>query len=217
MILRKFPILTILIIAIALGGIVPVSHAENSLNQTNSSGPYYITIDPIGDHTIGDVFFINGTTNLPVTEKLEGGIATTIFFTGMPHSQVNYPGAILPDIPIVSTPSGTNRWSVNVTDVVVTNLNDQPGRWSPYVVTIQSKENSSIEAHQQEFSLLPATNATPTTALQTTIQSPSTVQTTTSAVPVLPTTRSSPLPVALPIAVIAAIAIVRSIYGKKRD
>jgi hypothetical protein len=215
----------LIVVMVILVGCIPVAGAENTTgadNLTNqtliataSSETPFITIDPIGNHTIGDVFFINGTTSLSVTENLTGGIRTTAYIMAMKSSHINYPSAILPDISIVSTPSGTNRWSVNVTDVVVTNLNDQP-EWSPYVVVVRSKENSSIEAYQ-EFSLLPATNATPVTALQTTIQRPSPVQPTTSAVTVLPTTRSSPLPVALPIAILAAIVILRSSFRKKGE
>jgi len=85
---------------------------------------------------IGDMFFINGTTNLPVTDKLEGDIWTTIIVP-VDKTGGDYPHAILPDIPIVSTPSGTNRWSVNVTDVVI---NELPSHWSPYIVTVQSKK-----------------------------------------------------------------------------
>jgi hypothetical protein len=30
----------------------------------------FITIDPSGNHSIGDVFFINGTTNLPANDTI---------------------------------------------------------------------------------------------------------------------------------------------------
>ena len=213
----------LIVVMVILVGCIPVAGAETStggdnlinLTVTSTSDPTapFISIDPIGNHTIGDVFFINGTTNLPVSENLEVEIVTTLFIPGMESADETYPGADFLDIPIVSTQSGANRWSVNVTDIVI--INDLPSRWSPYVVIVQSKENSSVKAPQQEFSLLPATNATPTTALQTTIQSPSPVLPTTSAVPLPPTTQSFPLPVAMPIAILAAVVIMRSSFRKK--
>jgi hypothetical protein len=41
----------------------------------------YIIINPIGNHTVGDVFEINGTTNLGVNSKIKGysTILTTNF------------------------------------------------------------------------------------------------------------------------------------------
>jgi len=172
----------------------------------------FITIDPIRNHTVGDVFFINGTTNLPVSEKLIGVIQTTTFIPGG-KSGVEYPSAILDDIPIISMNSGTNGWSVNGTEVVVKNL---PNGWSPYVVVISSKKNSSVFA-AQEFILLPATNATPSSNLQTIIQSSSNIRPTTSAATVLSTTQSSSLPIALPIVVLAAIVFLTAINRKKRE
>jgi len=122
---------------------VPLASADDP-NGTPDTTPF-ITIDPIGDYVIGDIFFINGTTNLPVSEKLEGTIDTTIFIPG-DKSGTNYPSAFLPDIPLVSTSSGTNKWSVNVTDIAV---NELPVGFSPYIVTVVSKENSSISAYRE--------------------------------------------------------------------
>jgi len=55
--------------------IVPVA-AELKSTQTDdgktliSNGTYWILWDPIGDHIVGDQFFINGTTNLSAGTKL---------------------------------------------------------------------------------------------------------------------------------------------------
>jgi hypothetical protein len=132
--------------------IVPLASANDS-NGTPDTIPF-ITIDPIGGYVIGDIFFINGTTNLPVSEKLDGTIRTTIFIPG-DKSGTDYPGAFLPDIPIVSTSSGTNKWSVNVTDIAV---NELPVGFSPYVVTVASKDYSSVSAYQ-EFSISAPANS----------------------------------------------------------
>jgi len=64
----------VLLILVALA-IVPVTGESQNITPTNpvtaSSDPqYFITIDPIGNHNVTDVFFVNGTTNLPVGDTL---------------------------------------------------------------------------------------------------------------------------------------------------
>jgi hypothetical protein len=86
----------------------------------------FITIDPIGNHSIGDVFFINGTTNLPVGENLSMTI-TELYANNHTEAQFapEYPNGneffdIINNIPITSVASGTsgtNYWSENVTDI----------------------------------------------------------------------------------------------------
>lgn len=133
----------------------------------------FITMDHVDNYTMGDVFFINGTTNLPVTETLRVTITTMTYYLAEKNSPpVNYPGVVLPDVPIVSTPSGANRWSVNVTDLVISNLNAQP-QWEPYGVYVFSNNESLFISAAQEFYILPATNTSPVTVSQTTIQNPS--------------------------------------------
>ena len=56
--------LAILIVTIFF---VPLTSADNA-NEIPNTTPFII-IDPIGNHTVGDVFFINGTTNLPANRK----------------------------------------------------------------------------------------------------------------------------------------------------
>jgi hypothetical protein len=133
--------LAILLVVIIIS---PAAYAENT-NVTPVSTKF-ITIDPIGKYVIGDVLFINGTTNLPVSEKLKGTITTTIFIPAGKYEQY-YPGAFLSDIPIAPTPTGPNRWSVNVTDLVI---NELPTWWSPYLVSIcpSSGDTSAVCASQ---------------------------------------------------------------------
>lgn len=45
----------------------------------------FITMDPIENHSIGDVFFINGTTNLPVSDNL------TITIVYLPYIRQTHP------------------------------------------------------------------------------------------------------------------------------
>jgi hypothetical protein len=110
--------ISILVIVI-LAGCLSVS-AENTTGgntltnliatSTVSPGTSYITIDPIGNHTIGEVFFIHGTTNLPASlESLEIQIGT---------ANVN-PGGWGPsfhsNVSIQPGENGVNHWSCNAT------------------------------------------------------------------------------------------------------
>jgi hypothetical protein len=144
-------ILAILLVAII---ITPLASADNpNITQNNAS---YVTIDPVESYVIGDIFFINGTTNLPVTEKLVGTITTTIFTTG-DKSGTNYPYAILPDIPITSTSSGINQWSVNGTDIAI---NELPVGWSPYIISVcPSSDDTSPECAYQTFNISAPANS----------------------------------------------------------
>jgi hypothetical protein len=127
------------------------------MNTTLANEPPLITIDPIENHTIGDIIFITGTTNLPVTNNLmmniySSSIACPVAGNGENPNPENCekniaqtPGiSIIPDLP------GSNMWSINATDTV----KDFDINESPYLIQIQSEENISIAADQQ-FNLLP--------------------------------------------------------------
>jgi len=191
---------------------MPIASAENpygessianlTTNSTMSPAALFITIDPIGDHTIGDIFFVNGTTNLPSTQKL------TIFFQrydnfGGPHGK-NTPSRLLagPEISIVSTPQ-VNRWSVNITELAANLTNTE------YVVWISSPDVGASDV----FTLYPANHVTitnvPPSILQTTTQSHLPSQFAMNSATTIPSTQSSSLSFALPIALLAAIVILR--------
>jgi len=177
--------------------IVSISMADAATSQAP-----FITIAPIGNYTVGNVLYINGTTNLPVNATLSVFIYTSYYhpeYRGPP-----VPGYRLPNISIVSTPSGINLWSVNVTDIGVSEL---PAEWSPYILVVRNN-NDSVSAGQY-LTVLPAPNATQI-ILTTSHPELSPVRT------ILTTTQSSPLSMALPLVGIAALAIVRSPYRRKR-
>jgi len=196
--------------------------------QVTSTSPSpaepFLTFDPIGNHTIGDVFFINGTTNLPVFEHLTMDIVSYKYIerTHMKFDLGPSPdeSAYIPVISISSDLSGTNRWSVNVTDTV------KKLESGEYIVDIYSQINFSCNTAgcnipkadtMQIFMLLPANNDTPLNVLQTTVQNPSPIQPTTSATILPPTKQIIPLPLALPIAGLVMMGILRYIQGKKRE
>ena len=248
MISKRFIFFSVFIAAVIIILIVPTVSAEdipsvtdlnnyaNNMSPTStesSTGPF-ITFDPIGNHTIGDVFFINGTTNLPVSENLTMEIVDFWWFFGRKtKSAPEHPG---PDayqsksnIPVISEASATpglnpwasrNRWFVNVTDI------GKELNGAVYLVEVFSPSHLPCDTPGcanpdafafQVFALLPENNSTPSTTLQTIVQSPSLVQPTTSIVTVSPTKKVVPLPLVLPITVLVMMTILGSIYGKKRD
>jgi hypothetical protein len=194
-----------IIVMVILAGCIPVACAENTVNQTNASEPYYITIAPIGNVTQGDVFIIHGITNLPSTEVIRGFIIPFYFMTGV---RVDKPFVYLGNISVISTPSGVNLWSVNVTD----HWGDLPINWSPYQVGIDYKGNLSA---LQNFTVLPPTNTTRTSTLATTTSTQIPVQT--SVISTSAPTQSSPVTPTLPIVAIATFAGILLVFRKKGD
>jgi hypothetical protein len=99
-------VLTIFILlnnpVIAAGNISSVN--SSSVNRT------FITIDPIGNHSVGETFAVEGTTNLPLTGNVSVDIrSSTINRTSNSRSFDSYTL-----IPVMSGQNGTNRWSTSV-------------------------------------------------------------------------------------------------------
>ncbi len=195
--MKKF-LIGIIFLAILAG--VPVANA-------GSSQAPFVTIDPIGNYTLGNMLYINGTTNLPVNDTLTVLVSPDYYVPG-PFGPPEYVYHRWTNISIVSTPSGKNRWSVNATDISVSGL---PTEWSPYLVSVRDTSDSVYAA--QDITVLPAPNVTQT-PVQTGV--PPTSPHIQSPIQTNPTiTQSSPLPLALPIAVLAAMAIMRSFRRRK--
>lgn len=217
---------------------IPLASAENvttGINYTNltantavdPSEPFII-IDPIGDHVIGDVFFINGTTNIPNCENFSMDIADvqtygrtsmkSWVFTAIPGKYVS-----IPYISIVPDSTGTNRWSVNVTDVV-RELNASKYMvdvWSEINMSYNNSDCSNVKEASMEFLTLYSANSTIIinhSTTQTPVQHFLNVTQSPSGLGSLRTvTPSSPMSVALPIVTIAAIVLLKFIRMKKRD
>jgi hypothetical protein len=93
--------------------------AGTDTDATISPAPApFIKIDPVGNHTVGDVFFINGTTNLAASDNSlsldiswadfnPGGFGTSFYMS---------------DVSIQPGEPGINRWSAEVV----------PSRWEMY-------------------------------------------------------------------------------------
>ncbi len=214
-----------IILIVFLIGCVPVASIENGYRGSDlangtstitiSPADLYITIDPIGNHTLGDIFFINGTTNLPVNVTkplyLSLDISTA---NGTPDRSGSFYisiGKIQPG------ENGVNIWSINTTttrwatilgpDKIVSD-NVTPGK---YVASVYSHNPYSYAEVSQSFFILASVNEEILNQTSTSIQ-PSTSQT---AEPIK--RQSSPLSLVLPIVVLSALAILRHICGKNRD
>ena len=184
------------------------------VDAATSQSPF-ITIDPIGNHAIGDVFFINGTTNLPVTENLSIIIQNFRVSSSKNSPDRSYPVIHIDNIPVIPeviVNSEENGWSANVSESVKQLVS---GNYVVYVYA--SQENNIVTS--QIITLLPEKNATlanpQTTSFTTPLPSFTPIQTTSETPTLSLTTPSSPLLTALPIAVIAAMAIARSLRRKK--
>jgi hypothetical protein len=97
-------------LAIIVMVIAPVSAYDNGSIPTLTPVPspashYYIYLDSLGNQSVGDVFFINGTTNLPPGENL------TVM---MVHSDNHLSSYFVSDVPIQPGKNGTNFWSCNI-------------------------------------------------------------------------------------------------------
>ena len=194
-----------------MAAVVPVATAGN-ITLTISSGTPFITINPIGNHSINEVLLIHGTTNLPVSnDSIHFWTASESF------TPAGWGSRFDSNISIQPGENGVNFWSVNATtDRWITFPGPVPDAVpDEYVAAVWFNQDSNVSASQLFF-LLPSENIIPNQTIVTIpTQSSPMIHPTTSAAP-LPTTQSSPLPIALPIAVIAAITIVRSLYWSKR-
>jgi hypothetical protein len=70
----------------------------------------YIIINPIGNHTVGDVFEINGTTNLDVDAKIDVGIRERLSSRG----DSDNPSGLHGRVTLQKNPCGPNFWSYSV-------------------------------------------------------------------------------------------------------
>ena len=228
-----------LIIGMSIPIVVAASIAGNnvttSLNQTNASEFYFITIDPIGDHAVGEVFFINGTTNLPIGESLSLEIMELYANNHTrPQFAPEYPIRHeffdeIANIPITSNASktlGTNEWSENVTDIFAKAENDNysievfPSN-DNYKKYFRDPNNPNI-FNEPNF---PNTFFYLTTSLNSTqdeVTSQIVIQSTSGIslknLTVVPTTsHSAQVPSLYSIAIIGMIVIIKPIFRKKRD
>ena len=145
--LVKKPIISRIIIGLFLIMLtcwLPASGADN-VSVTPVTTPF-ITIDPIGNHTVGDVFFINGTTNLRISEDQKLQISISPRSSNPRGLNVN-----LFDPTVISESNGYTHWSFNLTDI--------DWQSKEYVATVFSPKNPSAYS-AQSFTFFPVTTLT---------------------------------------------------------
>lgn len=211
---HNFIIIGLLAIVCLILSIVPVSAADN--NSTSIANPY-ITIDPIGNHTASDVFFVNGTTNLPAGSNL------SVVIQGGYEPGGGGPNFYL-TIPIQSGENGTNFWSCNITPTLWSSghrgqggitLTAENFRSGNYGVKIASENNVT---QYQNLTIFPATSKEIAIPSLTQIPSPtltilSSLNQTTK-IPISPS--PTPLSPAVPIMAVAIVGIIRVFCIKKQ-
>jgi hypothetical protein len=75
----------------------------------------FVTIGPIGNHSIGDSFTIEGTTNFPATENLSVYIKSSTASKTCKNNCSVWSFDSYTIVPITPGLNGTNRWSINIT------------------------------------------------------------------------------------------------------
>jgi hypothetical protein len=173
----------------------------------------FITIDPIENRTIGAVFVIHGTTNLPVSTNK----SLLLSITPTWKDPDRYSGFVYSKyLTIIQGENKTNHWSENVTEVDWRLNNEYFVKISSLYVQDSPRINTPVAT--QVFTIFPAnTNPILEHSSPSPIQSPS-IQNPSTNVTTLPlTTLSASLPFALPIVVFVIIMILKSIQKKKND
>lgn len=152
-----FKSIAIFLVAIT---IIPFANAENATSIPVTS--LNLTIDPIGNHTVDDTFFIHGTTTLAVSND-------TLLLDIVPGN-LNPAGVgshFSSDVSIQPGANGINIWSCNATPSLWTTFNlrtSVPGaNPGEYIVRIESKFE---DAYAASFFTLSPGNTSSTKTIQ---------------------------------------------------
>jgi hypothetical protein len=193
----------VIVLAMTYLVVFPVCADEShgAVSGENTSESFFITIDPTGDHYSGDTILLQGSTNLPATDKLLVKIYSSSYHPGI-HG-VEY--GISENVTILPGENGTtNRWSIEV-------MTDN-WRQDEYLATVYP--DTDIYTHDRGyagglFNLFaadkrPAENLTP---VKTALPSIS-VQATTQVTPILTTTQPAPLSIINTLAAIGGLLMV---------
>ena len=111
----------IIVVSIVLM-IIPVTAVNQEIfppgtANASSNTYYFITIDPIGNHSVSDVFFINGTTNLPVGDTLlVEGSSYDVVPGRRWGSDISVPVSVLPGI--TGVPSYSPKLQKEINDEI---------------------------------------------------------------------------------------------------
>jgi len=212
--------------------IIPVTTANQNFTpagtvNASSDTHYFITIDPIGNHSVTDVFFVNGTTNLPVGDTLLVQGYLNRFQPGP-----SFGSSIYTYISVEPGYSGVNVWSCNLSPVRWVTFHGYAGHThdirsffesNDYVVTIceNSSQYISDEVFSNSFAITSVNsgvtpNVSQTNNTSVTITVHPSMSTVTENTTPLPPTPSVPLSGILPVLAITTMAVVWSVYLRRQ-
>lgn len=183
--------------------------------QKMSGCPPGLVLDPPPDHIIGNVFFINGTTNWqPYQKKLTLRVAFSRYPCGSDNKSLAIP-VFTPNITLFPESSGLTRWSLNVTD----NVNElDAGVYSVYVQSFWPDDCMGLPvASGCNFTVLPPKNGSKQKVSRIPVKTDFPDQSVNIVPASLPITRVTPLDLTPVVAALGAMVILRQIPGKKRD
>lgn len=162
-----------------------------------------ISIDPVGDHAIGELIRISGSTNLPVN--------TTLWISAGPKTFTNYPPNYFDgQVEVFSGPKG-NRWSVL--------LNTSLFRADEYSLMVYPVKNTFASC-ETAFNMTPRREIIPSTSIvqSTTVPNISVSQQIPEDIVVIdhpkPITRT-PLPVEVSMGALGILLILTRGFGRK--
>jgi len=212
------------LIALFITGIIIIPIVVAKTTSTTSVVTPFITIDPIGNHTVDEVFYITGTTNLAVANdslylQIEsvnanpGGIGSFFWSNVSIHPGKN-------EINIWSINSTASQWETYAMRSPPTSQGAMPGEYT--VMIVSPNPNITAESTQQFFLVSSGNEPTsPQVSTTNTIsendsQKIKTTENDTGQVTVSPT-KKTPLPgIITGLAIIIMIGVMALInFGKK--
>ncbi len=113
-------VLLLIVESIIIAGCVTPNILKNTTTlptqcpPTSANATSYIIINPIGNHIVGDVFEINGTTNLDVNSTIKIGIGVPPSSGGSPPRISYYYSTITGYATLQNATCGSNSWLYSV-------------------------------------------------------------------------------------------------------
>jgi len=151
----------------------PLAGQAGTGSSSGSGTEYYITIDPIGDHYIGDRFTITGTTNIPAdddmlvqivsssfkpTQKSQSGefsgVSRTVKASDAPRAPVPVPTAVPSSAPLSVEERKHSTTNVQVREVGEADIVKTNGT---FICTITGNTLRIINAYPAEHAKIVAT------------------------------------------------------------
>jgi trimeric autotransporter adhesin len=176
--------------------------SSQNIDDTFATYSFFISnptalIDPIGDHAVGDIFAIGGSTNLAVGDNLMVEIASSSFKPTLKTHDNAFSGAS-GMVKVVPGSGGYNRWSFDVDTSAF--IPDE------YIVTVKGIDAPATAS--ATFNVLPYRITTPDTTQVPTVTTIITTVVTTVPMTAIPRTQKSPIPIVTGIAALGVVCVI---------